>query len=93
MIDNLVQPQIKLHVTDVSSTVHQRRVYPKRRAKSPIHHRRMQKKWLKRYGTYSKPAMYWVNHPMAPGGKMLIVHPMLLPELRLACKSAGIELL
>ena len=62
MIDTIFKQQIKMFVADAAGTVHQRRVYPKRRAKSAIHHRRMQKKWLKRYGTYIKPAMYWV-HP------------------------------
>lgn len=93
MIDTIFKQQIKMFVADAAGTVHQRRVYPKRRAKSAIHHRRMQKKWLKRYGTYIKPAMYWVQHPAAPGGKLLVVHPALLPELRLTCKNAGIELI
>lgn len=85
--------QIRMYISDAAGEVHQRRSYPRRRAKSPSHHRRMQKKWLKRYGTFIKPVMYWVQHPAAPGGKLLLVHPMLVAELRLTCKNAGIELL
>jgi hypothetical protein len=92
-MDRIPQQQIKMFVSDAAGEVRQRRPYPKRRAKSAIHHRRMQKKWLKRYGTYIKPAMYWVQHPMAPGGKLLVVHPALLPELRASCKNAGIDLI
>lgn len=51
------------------------RTYAKRRAKSPRHWARMDKKYLKRYGMRVEPGCYQM-------GDTLVVHPALIPELR-----------
>ena len=40
------------------------------------YHRRIQKKWIKRFGWVMKPCMYVV------GGRVLVCHPSFIPELR-----------
>lgn len=52
------------------------KAYPKRKAKSPSHWRRMDKKWRKRYGFKKEPCMYRF------GSNHLIVHPSLYAKLR-----------
>lgn len=46
-------------IETTAACTHERvRTYAKRRAKSPRHWARMDKKYLKRYGTAPKPTMY-----------------------------------
>jgi hypothetical protein len=67
------------------------KVYPKRKAKSESHWRRMDKKWRKRYGFTRKPCMYWINTAAMLFGsrdeKVLVVHPSLMPQVRAAMTS------
>ena len=42
----------------------------------PSYHKRIQKKWLKRFGYVMKPCMFIVNN------RILMCHPSLLKELR-----------
>lgn len=56
------------------------RTYAKRRAKSPRHWARMDKKYLKRYGMRAEPGCYQM-------GNTFIVHPSLMPELRRSLKE------
>lgn len=51
------------------------RTYPKRKAKSPAHWRRMDKKWRKRYGFKKEPCAYQF-------GNHMIVHPSIYAALR-----------
>jgi hypothetical protein len=61
------------------------RTYPKRKARSDRHWRRMNKKWLKRYGITWVPTAY----QMDLGWEILIiVHPALAPEYRAAIDKA-----
>ena len=57
------------------------RAYPKRRARSDRHWRRMNKKWLKRYGITWLPTAWQMDlgHEV-----LIIVHPALAPEYRAA---------
>lgn len=57
------------------------RTYAKRRAKSPRHWQRMDKKYLKRYGMRTVPQCYQM-------GDNLIVHPSLMSEIRRATTVA-----
>jgi hypothetical protein len=69
----------------------QARVYPKRKAKSLRHHKRMNKKWERRYGFVEKPAAFMLDtrHLMGPSGKqVLFVHPDLMATVR---RSLGKE--
>ena len=63
------------------------RRYPKRKARTAAHWRRMDKKWLKRYGyTPGEPQMYKLRSPL-DGRETLIVHPALMPKLIAAVKE------
>jgi hypothetical protein len=65
------------------------KVYPKRRAKSSSHWRRMDKKWRKRYGFKpDQPAMFKMAGGIV-GPETLVVHPALMPKLRAAVHSSG----
>jgi len=63
-------------------TYERNRRYAKRRAKSPRHWARMDKKYAKRYGAHAVPAAYILN------GDTLIMHPVLAHEHRLAIRQA-----
>lgn len=52
------------------------KTYPKRKAKSVSHWRRMDKKWRKRYGFKKEPCAYRL------GSNHLIVHPIIYAKLR-----------
>jgi hypothetical protein len=62
------------------------KTYPKRKAKSESHWRRMDKKWRKRYGFARVPCMYRMKTPLwafgADAGEYLVVHPSLVAQLR-----------
>ena len=64
------------------------RTYPKRRAKSESHWRRMDKKWRKRYGFHRVPCAYWINQPewAWPGGRCLVAHPAIAVQIRAALR-------
>lgn len=75
----IVESTFALKDTDVPVRQHRRR-----RWMSERYHARIQKKWLKRFGTVREPCMYVMN-PQAVGllgGKTLICHPALMPQLR-----------
>lgn len=62
------------------------REHKRRRWMSERYHARIQKKWLKRFGTVMKPCMY-VLSPRAvgmPGADYIVCHPALLAPLRKA---------
>jgi hypothetical protein len=69
------------------------KVYPKRKAKSEAHWRRMDKKWRKRYGYARKPCMYMMNTAAtlfgSRGDRVLVVHPSLMPQLRATIQTAS----
>lgn len=88
MLGNLLQG-IPLCIIESTAacTYIQRRVYAKRRARSPRHHARINKKWLKRYGLRAEPNAYWLDTSYllgVDGGKTLVVHPTLAPLYRQA---------
>lgn len=62
-------------------TLERARTYPKRKAKSPRHWARMDKKYAKRYGMRVVPQCYQM-------GDTFIVHPSLMPEIRRATREA-----
>lgn len=67
----------------------QARVYARRRAKSDAHHRRMNKKWLKRYGEVEKPAAFVMDTSLISGrGKIMFVHPEVMKLVRQHFKTA-----
>jgi hypothetical protein len=62
------------------------RTYPKRRAKSPRHWARMDKKYLKRYGQRLVPIVYLMDTSFFAFGmrdtQVLVVHPSLASQCR-----------
>ncbi len=65
---------------EVACTYERARPYAKRKAKTEAHWRRMDKKYLKRYGMRAVPRCFQM-------GDALIVHPSLMPELRRVFKE------
>lgn len=68
------------------------RTYPRRKAKSESHWRRMDKKWRKRYGFHRVPCAYWVDAPAwgwPPCSRYLVVHPSIAAKLRLQLTEFG----
>lgn len=58
----------------------------KRRNQSAAYHRRIQKKWTKRYGTKDVPSAYIIDTSLISlsgrGEKVLVIHPSLMSALR-----------
>lgn len=78
----------EIRVSEHAVQKQQTRVYPRRKAKNESHVRRMNKKWLRRYGYSLKPAAYVMDTSMLGGrGKIMLVHPSLY---RIAKMSLGI---
>ena len=59
------------------------KVHKHRRSQTDAYHKRIQKKWTKRYGTKQVPCAYVVDNACLGGfGRTLIVHPSLMAGLR-----------
>lgn len=86
-----VPPQVKLIESWMAIRRERARRYPKSRAKSERHWRRMDKKWLKRYGHRDIPTSYSMKMPNAFGAQELVVfvHPQLMPKFRRALRRNG----
>jgi hypothetical protein len=87
LVDRLgpMPPEIRETTAAVQHT--QTKVYPKRKARTPAHLKRMNKKWLKRYGSTATPAAFLMNCSALghPGKQILFVHPTLMaliPQMR-----------
>lgn len=92
-IDALGPPpeSVKIVESDQALLKRQAKVYPKRKAKNEAHHRRMNNKWRKRYGYTYTPTMYQVDLTFTGlgRGKMFIVHPALMPQIRRQFPTSG----
>lgn len=84
-------PRVRLMVTPAATVQGPRiRTYAKRRAKSPRHWARMDKKYLKRYGFRRLPTAYQAQGGLFGRGELVIfVHPALEAEYRQAIRQAG----
>lgn len=65
-------------------------VHRKRRGQKESYHKRIQKKWNKRYGMVESPAIYVVDTGMldwfgGSGQRLIVVPPHVLRKLRAAC--------
>jgi len=78
-MDNLYGLAIRESVHAV--TISQWRVHKKQPWHSDSYHKRVMKKWLKRFGVRHVPAMYKIGAAIA-GRETLVVHPDLMPRLR-----------
>lgn len=86
----------EIRESDMALQRSQAKTYPKRRAKSASHLRRMNKKWLKRYGYKYAPGAFLMDTSAlslgfgdgAPYGRqILFVHPSLMKEVRRTFKE------
>jgi hypothetical protein len=75
-----------IRIIESTAAVRRERVktYPKRKARTPAHWARMDKKWLKRYGWHEVPQAYMFNGDLSGMalGKGLFVHPSQAALLR-----------
>lgn len=68
----------------------QAKKFPRRKAKTEAHFRRMNKKWLRRYGIIREPAMYWMDTSLVGGpDRVLVCHPVLYAKVRAAVSAPG----
>lgn len=83
-------PSVRIYETESAVRNGPRtRVYPRRRAKSERHWRRMDKKWTKRYGFQMLPTAYEAQCDIFGRPEISIfVHPALAGEYRNALKAA-----
>lgn len=59
------------------------RKHEKKAGQSDNYHRRITKKWLKRFGQRAVPCMYRLG-PQITGREVLLIHPELMPKLKAA---------
>jgi hypothetical protein len=79
----------------MKETTERVRKYPRRKARTEAHWRRMDKKWRKRYGFKREACMYWMQNPLGlyperfgrHGERVLIVHPSLMSQVRSALRT------
>lgn len=59
------------------------KAHKQRRSQTKAYHKRIQKKWTKRYGTKQVPCAYMIDNTYLGGfGRTLVAHPSLLRGLR-----------
>jgi hypothetical protein len=82
----LPPPEIEIRESPLATQRHQARVFPKRKAKNAAHHRRMNNKWIRRYGFTQTPCAYLVDASSWLGGRgqILVAHPALIETIRRA---------
>ena len=80
----IVQSALALETTNVPVRVHKQR-----RCMSASYHRRVQKKWTKRFGYVKQPCMWKVSPRAAglTGQDYFVVHPSLMPKIKAAMTS------
>jgi len=62
-----------------------RRVHRAKRWMSAAYHRRVQKKWVKRWGHTEKPAAYRMTNPIT-GAHEIVMHPDLIANIKATAK-------
>lgn len=73
-----------------ATTRHPARVHKHRRNQTEQYHRRIQKKWIKRWGYVEAPAIFVIDEsvlaigPRGPRREALIVHPTIAQRMRAA---------
>lgn len=75
---------MRVFESPLAVTTVQNRPHKKRRGQSAAYHRRISKKWAKRYGATKKPGAYLVDAgiPGLGSGRVWVMHPELLARLR-----------
>lgn len=82
MIDLIING-IRIRSSLLAVNTEQAKRHRKRRSQSASYHRRVQKKWLKRFGTKQVPCAYVIDNGFLGGvGQTLIAHPSIVERLR-----------
>lgn len=65
-------------------TLEPKRLHRKRHGQSRAYHARVQKKWMKRFGTWLKPGAVIIDREAAGigQGKLIVAHPVVAAEIR-----------
>lgn len=85
---NVMRPALQVLVNDLCTTEVPNRVHKHRRNQTLAYHRRVQKKWAKRWRTHMVPAAYEVDFSVLdfPGmpsrGRALVLHPELAKSVK-----------
>jgi hypothetical protein len=91
MARNLPPPMPEIRYSDAAVTQIPLRKYSKSRAKNAAHLRRMNNKWLRRYGTMPKPMIYRMNLGLTGlgRGEMIVAHPSFKPVIEHALRTGS----
>lgn len=77
---------IRIHESPLAVTHESVRKHKRTRHQTEAYHRRIQKKWRKRYGTIEVPAVFMIDPSAAGlygfGGQRYIAHPKLMGVIR-----------
>lgn len=65
---------IKIHASPYCNRIVSVRQHKKRRNQSETYHRRVQKKWTKRFGTRTEKVAYFISGQVF-GREMIVMHP------------------
>lgn len=71
-------------------TSEQARKHEKKPWQSESYHKRIDKKWRKRFGIRYVPCMYKLGRAATGGREVLMVHPDLMPKLRAATQASPV---
>lgn len=74
---------MRIQVSELATTPTPVRKHKKRRNQTQAYHRRIQKKWTKRFGTKLIPGAYRIDGRAFGGEEMLVVHPSIERQMRL----------
>lgn len=81
---------VRIQESLYATTTEPVRLHKKRHNQSASYHRRIQKKWTKRWGVRQVPCAYVIDNRVIGGhGRTLVAHPSLMAQLR---RSTGIGL-
>lgn len=74
---------VRVHESPYATRAEPERKHKKRRNQSEAYHRRVQKKWTKRWGTKQVPCAYLIDNAALGGrGRTLVAHPLHMVALR-----------
>lgn len=77
---------IRIHESPLAVTHEPVRLHKRTRHQTEAYHRRIQKKWRKRYGTIDTPAVFVIDPSAAGlygmGGQRYVAHPKLMAVIR-----------
>ena len=74
---------VRVHESPYATSAEPERKHKKRHNQNEAYHRRVQKKWTKRWGTKQVPCAYLINNAALGGvGRTMVAHPLHMAALR-----------